>query len=80
MTKFLFGSGLNAWDDLSASLTPSPSNKFAVNALTGILGYFIGGPKGFAAGLTIFSATGPFSFDNTVSFTFWLRAHRLYAH
>jgi len=54
MTKFFFGSGLNAWDDIGAGV---PSQvKVASYALTGILGYFIGGAKGFAAGLTIFSA------------------------
>lgn len=54
MTKFFFGSGLNAWDDISAGV---PSElKVASYALTGILGYLIGSGKGFVAGLTIFSA------------------------
>lgn len=54
MTKFFFGSGLNAWDDVAAGA--SPKLKVASYALTGILGYLIGGGKGFVAGLTIFSA------------------------
>ncbi|MEK7577556.1 MAG: hypothetical protein AAB492_02970 [Patescibacteria group bacterium] len=56
MTKFFFGSGLNAWDDIGAGV--GPGAKIAGYALTGILGFLIGGTKGLVAGLTIFSGPG----------------------
>lgn len=55
MTKFFFGSGLNAWDDVS---NISAGARVASTVLTGVLGFFIGGGKGLVAGLTIFSGPG----------------------
>lgn len=57
--RFFFGSGLGAWNDVwNASTGNSPFIKTLSVVVPGIIGAFINGPKGLAAGLTIFSGPG----------------------
>lgn len=57
--RFFFGSGLGAWNDVwSASTGNNPIIKTLSVVVPGIIGAFVGGPKGLAAGLTIFSGPG----------------------
>ena len=69
---------MNAWDDIGAGV--SPGVKVASYALTGILGWLIGGGKGLVAGLTIFSGPGLLVLIILLVLLFWFHSHRIYAY